>query len=240
MQGQGATDLARVSIVIPALNEANRIERAIASTRPSQNTEIVVVDGGSSDNTLSIAQNMGAKAIASPAGRAHQMNLGAQAATGDILLFLHADTCLPPGFDALVREALAPDPQSAPKPTIAGAFLLKIDADAMNLRWVEWGVKWRSRVLQMPYGDQALFLRADTFHQIGGFPALPIMEDFELVRRLKRMGKIAIVSEPVVTSARRWLQRGVFATTAINQMVVLGYFLGVDREWLRWFYRSKK
>jgi rSAM/selenodomain-associated transferase 2 len=240
MCGQGATDLARISIVIPALNEAVGIERAIASTRPSQNTEVIVVDGGSSDGTLSLVQNMGVKAISSPAGRAHQMNLGAQVATGDILLFLHGDTCLPPGFDGLVRAALSPDSRSTHQTPIAGAFLLKIDADAMNLRWVEWGVAWRSRFLQMPYGDQALFLRADTFHQIDGFPALPIMEDFELVRRLKRMGKIEIVSAPVVTSARRWLQRGVLTTTVINQIVVLGYFLGVNRERLRQFYRSRK
>jgi rSAM/selenodomain-associated transferase 2 len=240
MCGQGVTDLARISIVIPALNEAAGIERAIASTRPSQNTEVIVVDGGSSDGTLSLVQNMGVKAIASPAGRAYQMNLGAQVATGDILLFLHADTCLPPGFDVLVRAALSPNPQSTHKTPIAGAFLLKIDANSMNLRWVEWGVAWRSRVLQMPYGDQALFLRADTFHKIDGFPALPIMEDFELVRRLKRMGKIVIISAPVVTSARRWLQRGVFATTAINQMVVLGYFLGINQKRLRQFYRRQK
>jgi rSAM/selenodomain-associated transferase 2 len=240
MRGQGATDLARISIVIPALNEADRIERAIASTLPSQNTEVIVVDGGSSDNTRSLAQNMGVKAIDSPAGRAPQMNLGAQVATGDILLFLHADTCLPPGFDVLVRAALSPNSRSARQTPIAGAFLLKIDANSRNLRWIEWGVAWRSRFLQMPYGDQALFLRADTFHQIGGFPALPIMEDFELVRRLKRMGKIAIVSDPATTSARRWLQRGVFATTVINQMVVLGYLLGVDREHLKQLYRNRK
>jgi rSAM/selenodomain-associated transferase 2 len=240
MRGQGATGIARISIVIPALNEAGGIERAIASTRPSQNTEVIVVDGGSSDNTRSLAQNMGVKAIDSPAGRAHQMNLGAQVATGDILLFLHADTCLPSGFDALVRAALSPDSQSAHKTPIAGAFPLKIDADSINLRWVEWGVAWRSQFLQMPYGDQALFLKAETFHQVGGFPALPIMEDFELVSRLKRMGKIAIVSEPVVTSARRWLQRGVFATTVTNQMVILGYWLGIDGERLRQFYRDRK
>jgi rSAM/selenodomain-associated transferase 2 len=229
-------DLKRISIIIPALNEASGIERTIASTLASVNTEVIVVDGGSSDDTLSLAQNMGAKAIASPAGRAHQMNLGARAATGDILLFLHADTCLPPGFDALVRAALRSDRRRA----IAGAFALKIDGVSPQLRWVEWGVRWRSRVLQMPYGDQAIFLRADTFHKIDGFPALPIMEDFELVRRLRRLGKIAIVSAPVVTSARRWLQRGVFSTTVINQMVILGYFLGVDQERLKQFYRRKK
>ena len=225
-----------ISIIIPALNEAGVIERAIASTTPSVNTEVIVVDGGSSDNTVLLAQNMGAKVITSLAGRAHQMNLGAQTATGAILLFLHADTFLPSGFDALVRDALRSDQQRP----IAGAFPLKIDGNAPKLRWVEWGVNGRSRCFQMPYGDQALFLRADTFHKIGGFPALPIMEDFELVRRLKRLGKIAIVSAPVVTSARRWQERGVFVTTVINQMVILGYFFGVNGERLKKIYRCKR
>jgi rSAM/selenodomain-associated transferase 2 len=233
-------NLERISIIIPALNEAGMIARAIASTSSRLNTEVIVVDGGSIDDTILLARNMGAQVIASPAGRAHQMNLGAQSATGNILLFLHADTCLPPGFDALVRAALPPSPpQDKPIP-IAGAFPLKIDAASPMLRWVEWGVEWRSRILQMPYGDQALFLRADTFHKIGGFPTLSIMEDFELVRRLKRLGKIVIVSAPVVTSARRWLQRGVFATTIINQMVILGYLLGASQERLRRLYRRKK
>jgi rSAM/selenodomain-associated transferase 2 len=229
-------ELERISIIIPALNEAGVIEKAIASTTPSLNTEVIVVDGGSRDNTVSLAQKMGAKAIASSAGRAHQMNLGAQAATGDILLFLHADTCLPAGFDALVRAALQADRQEV----IAGAFTLRIDGASPKLRWVEWGVWWRSRFLQLPYGDQAIFLRSDTFAKIGGFPVLPIMEDFELMRRLKRLGKIAIISSPVVTSARRWVERGVFATTLINQMVILGYFLGFNPKHLKQFYRNRK
>ena len=228
--------LERISIIIPALNEAGVIEKAIASTVPSFNTEVIVVDGGSRDNTVSLAQNRGAKVIASPAGRAHQMNLGAEAATGDILLFLHADTCLPAGFDALVRAALQTEHPRA----IAGAFALRIDGASPQLRWVEWGVWWRSRFLQMPYGDQALFLRSDTFDKMGGFPVLPIMEDFELVRRLRQLGKIAIVSAPVVTSARRWVERGVFVTTLINQIVILGYFLGINGERLRKVYRWKK
>jgi rSAM/selenodomain-associated transferase 2 len=228
--------LERISIIIPALNEAGVIEKTIASTTPSLNTEIIVVDGGSSDSTVSLAQNMGAKLIASPAGRAHQMNRGAQAATGEILLFLHADTCLPAGFDELVRAALQTEQQSA----IAGAFALRIDGASPKLRWVEWGVWWRSHFLQLPYGDQALFLRSDTFHKIGGFPVLPIMEDFELVRGLRKLGKIAIISAPVVTSARRWMERGVFITTLLNQMVILGYFLGVNGDLLRKVYRWKR
>jgi rSAM/selenodomain-associated transferase 2 len=226
-------DLQRISIIIPALNEADMIERAISITIPSFNTEVIVVDGGSTDHTIQLAQGVGATVISSFAGRANQMNVGAQAATGEILIFLHADTLLPPGFDRLIRVALKDDP-------IAGAFALKIDGAASSLRWVEWGVNWRSRFLQLPYGDQAIFLSAAVFQKIDGFPELSIMEDFELMRRLKRFGKIVIISTSVVTSARRWLQRGVFLTTVINQLVVLGYLIGVNHNHLRRLYRQQK
>lgn len=227
-------DAATISIIIPTLNEAGNIKEAIATTQPSTNIEIIVVDGGSQDGTVEIAQSLGVTVISSSPGRASQMNAGAVAASGDILLFLHADTHLPPKFDVLIRAALQ-------KPAIvAGAFALRIDASLLSLRWVEWGVNWRSHFLQMPYGDQAIFLTKEVFQQIGGFPELPIMEDFELMRRLKRTGKIVIVPVPVVTSARRWLQKGVFKTTLINQIVIIAYFLGVSPEQIYSWYRQGK
>jgi rSAM/selenodomain-associated transferase 2 len=228
----------RISVIIPVLNEAQQIQGAIASARTSS-TEIIVVDGGSTDNTVSIVQSLGITVTVSPPGRACQMNVGAKVATGDILVFLHADTCLPQGFEALIFSALS-QPAAKGQIPIAGAFAVRIDAPQPALRWIEWGVNWRSRVLQMPYGDQAIFLRARVFQATGGFSALPIMEDFELIRRLQQRGSITLVDSPVVTSARRWLQNGILQTTLINQLVILGYFLGVNTEDLVRFYRQRK
>jgi rSAM/selenodomain-associated transferase 2 len=226
---------AKISIVIPVLNEEENVGMAIASTRTTPSTEVIAVDGGSTDSTVALATALGVTVLSTTAGRAHQMNMGAEAATGDILLFLHADTCLPIGFADLVRTTLA-----AEDAIVAGAFSLRIDSPLRSLRWIERGVNWRSQFFQLPYGDQAIFLRADTFHKVGGFPEQSIMEDFELIRRLQRLGKIAIVSAPVVTSARRWLQRGVFTTTLINQLVIAGYLLGIRRERLGQLYRHRK
>ena len=197
-----------------------------------------MVDGGSWDNTVEIAQSGGVKVLSSPAGRAYQMNLGAKAATGNILLFLHADTLLPPGFDDMIRTALDP-PLKYQKASVAGAFAVRIDASLRSLRLIERGINWRSRFLQMPYGDQAIFLKTEVFHEIGSFPMLPIMEDFELMLRLKRRGRIVIVGVPVITSARRWLQNGVFKTTLTNQIIILAYLLGVSPERIIHWYRRK-
>ncbi|MDZ8027306.1 MAG: TIGR04283 family arsenosugar biosynthesis glycosyltransferase [Nostoc sp. DedQUE11] len=227
-------EAAKISIIIPTLNEAANIKEAIATTQARINIEFIVVDGGSSDDSVEIAQSLGVKVISSSAGRAVQMNAGVVAASGEILLFLHADTRLPAGFDEMICTALQ-------QPGIvAGAFNLRIDASLLSLRWVELGVKWRSHFCQMPYGDQAIFLTKGLFQQIGGFAELPIMEDFELMRRLKAMGRIAIISTPVVTSARRWLQKGVFKTTLLNQIVIIAYLLGVSPERIRCWYRQEK
>ncbi len=224
----------KISIIIPVLNEAENIKAAILTIQLSTNIEVIVVDADSEDSTVEIAQSLGVKVISSSPGRAVQMNTGALAASGDILLFLHADTRLPNGFDDMIRTALR-QPQ-----TVAGAFSLRIDASFLSLRWVEWGVKMRSHFCQMPYGDQAIFLTKKVFQQIGGFPELPIMEDFELMRRLKSIGRITIIPTPVVTSARRWLQKGVFKTTLLNQIVIISYLLGVSPEQIRIWYRREK
>jgi rSAM/selenodomain-associated transferase 2 len=224
----------KISIIIPAINEAGNIKQTIATTQRSTNIEVIVVDGGSQDDTVAIAGSLGVKVISSSPGRAVQMNTGAALASGDILLFLHADTLLPVGFDEMIRAALQQPG------VIAGAFALRINADLASLRLVEKGVYWRSRLLQMPYGDQAIFMTKAVFQQVGGFPELPIMEDFELIRRLKRLGKITILRVPVITSARRWLQKGVFKTTLINQIVIIAYLLKIKPARLRTWYSQGK
>lgn len=231
----------KISIIIPVLNEAATIQETLTRLEDALNVEVIVVDGGSRDETVAIAKHISKtianflpiKIIASAAGRGCQMNAGAAVATGDILLFLHGDTHLPTGFDTLVRQAL----QNSG--TIAGAFELQIDAQLWGLRLVEKMVNVRSRILSMPYGDQAIFLKASVFHEIGGFPDLPIMEDFELMLRLRNQGRITIVPAPVLTSGRRWQKLGVITTTLINQLIIVGYFLGVSPTQLVRWYRRK-
>ncbi len=220
-----------LSIIIPVLNEARNLPETLKAARTFSNAEIIVVDGGSEDDTPEVATSLGAKVIHTAPGRAHQMNQGAKMATGEILLFLHGDTRLPSNYEQLVRQTLM-QPE-----VVAGAFDLKIDGEGWGLRIVEWGVGLRSRLLQLPYGDQALFLKASMFHEIGGFPQLPIMEDFVLVQRLQQLGKIAIAPAFVVTSSRRWQSLGPCKTTLINQLVILAYFLGISPHAIAQWYR---
>lgn len=224
---------ARISIIIPTLNESQNIQATLASTH-STNVEVIVVDGGSTDNTVDIVESLGVKVIAGYKNRARQMNAGARNATGDILLFLHADTVLPVDFDAMIRSALQ-QPSS-----VGGAFALRINAPDLGLRLVEWGVKWRSKLFKMPYGDQAIFITKEKFNKIGGFPELAIMEDFELIGNLKQLGKITFIPVPVITSPRRWLKKGILQTTLINQIVIIAYFLGISPERIRSWYRGEK
>lgn len=222
----------RISIIIPVLNEVNTIKQTLASLKNASSVEIIVVDGGSKDETIAVAKSLGVQVISSDLGRATQMNMGAKVATGDILLFLHADTRIAPNFDILIRQALAGD-------FIAGAFELKIDANLPGIRLIEKMVNLRSHLFSLPYGDQAIFISSKVFHQIGGFPNLPIMEDFVFIRQLKKLGKINIIPQPVITSGRRWQKLGVIKTTLINQLIIIGYFLGVSPDQLARWYRKK-
>ena len=222
----------KISIIIPVLNEAGIVRDTLLNLKDNLNVELIVVDGGSKDKTVELVKEMGVKVITSPtAGRANQMNLGALVATGDIVLFLHIDTRLPLGYQTMVLEALSNGQ------TIAGAFQLYIDSPKRSLRFVETMVNLRSRFCSLPYGDQAIFLKKSIFEDIGGFPNLPIMEDFELIQRLKRKGKITIAPAAVVTSSRRWQKLGVLQTTLINQLIIIGYYLGIPPLHLKRLYQ---
>ena len=236
-----------ISIVIPTLNESVYLADTLQSifNAISNPIQIIVVDGGSVDNTVEIATKFGVQVLLCGNGRSYQMNAGATVATGDILMFLHGDTLVPIGFDRWVEEwiNLSKSPLLKVRKvdqSIAGAFNLKINSDRSGLRWVEWGVKVRSKFFNLPYGDQALFLKASTFHELGGFPELPIMEDFVFVRSLLKHGKITIVPAAVTTSARRWEQQGILKTTIINQIMILGYYLGISPDRLKQWYRSTR
>ena len=212
----------RLSVVIPALDEAERIAEAVASAR-APDVEVIVVDGGSSDDTATRARNAGARVLHAPRGRARQLEAGAREARGDALLFLHADTRLPAGYADAALRALA-DPAVA-----FGAFRLRFEPRTRGMRWIERLARLRVRLLGLPYGDQALFLRRETLDAIGGIPQVPILEDLDMVRALKRRGRIALLPLEAVTSARRHLRGGPWRTALRHLAIALGGSLGVSR-----------
>ncbi len=221
----------RISIIIPTLNEAITIVAALQRLQGVADVEIIVADGGSDDQTVELARNSGATVISCNRGRGQQMNAGAALASGEILLFLHADTQLPYNFAEDVRHSL--------KSGVGGAFRLSIDANGWLLRLVEFGANMRSRWLQLPYGDQAIFVPAQLFFQLNGFRHIPLMEDYDFCHRLRRLGKITIAAFPVTTSARRWQKLGVLRTTLTNLACIVAFRIGVSPERLAKWYRLR-
>ena len=219
-----------LSVVIPALDEGDCIEAALASAS-APGVEVLVVDGGSHDDTVARARGRGARVLFSAPGRARQLDAGVQAATGDVLLFLHADTLLPPGFDAAVMRALA-DPGVA-----GGAFRFRFDQRSLALRAVEWGARLRVSLFRLPYGDQALFLRRHVLEALGGVPQVPILEDLDLVRGIRRAGRLALLELPATTSARRYEAHGVLRTMLRNWIATGAWAAGVDRSRVAAWYR---
>ncbi len=220
-----------LSVIIPTLNEEKNVHMAIQSARNAE-AEIIVVDGGSTDQTRKKAKDSGAKVIAAGRGRARQQNLGAKAANGKVLLFLHADTQLPSQYMSLIFETLLP------KKTIAGAFKFKLDHEDMRMRLVEFNTNLRARLLQLPYGDQGIFMERDVFHMVRGFPESPIAEDLLLVRRLRSIGSVRIARDNVITSARRWKELGILHTTIINQIILVGILFRFSPQRLAMLYNQ--
>lgn len=208
----------RISVVIPALDEAARIAAAVASAGAC---EVIVVDGGSGDDTIARARAAGAEVCEAERGRARQMNAGARRATGDVLLFLHADTRLPPGFDAAVAGALA-DAAVA-----GGRFDLRLEPGSPFLDLTAGLINLRSRLTGIATGDQALFARRTAFDAVGGYQDIPLMEDVAFSRALKRQGRVVALRQRVTTSSRRWLEHGPLRTVLLMWWLRFLYWRGV-------------
>ncbi len=227
------TQSGKLSVILPTFNEELNLPATLSAVgNPNSDLEVIVVDAGSTDQTLAIAQQHGCKVFVGNPGRAQQMNAGAATATGEHLLFLHADTRLPDNYRSEIQRVLD-------TPVACGAFPLEIDSPGVALRIIELGVAFRSRVLQMPYGDQALFFRSADFYEQNGFRQMAIMEDYELVARMRKTGRIGLAGQPVKTSARRWIKKGILRTTLVNQICVIAYRFGFSDKTIARLYRGR-
>lgn len=220
----------KLTIIIPVLNEAKTIVSTLEAISPLMPAQVIVVDGGSTDSTRDIAAKTQALVLTSPKGRAKQMNQGAKLAKGDALLFLHADTQLPPSAIADIRSALT-DPQC-----VGGRFDLRLDGKGWLLRLVGILISLRSRLTKVATGDQAIFVRRKVFEEIGGFPEIPLMEDIAFSRMLKKKGRIACLKSRVITSARRWEKEGIWLTILKMWVLRLLFLTGVSSSRLKQFY----
>ena len=224
----------QISIIIPVYDEASIIHRTISDVQALEydgNVEIIIVDGNPKKNTLQAVCEDRVRTLASRKGRALQMNRGADVAQGEILLFLHADTVLPPEGLKHIMTALRTED------VVAGAFDLGIQSDKRVFRMIEKMVFYRTRLTKIPYGDQAIFIKRKFFEKIGGYKEIPVMEDVELMRRIKSSGsKTAIIPHPVLTSPRRWEKEGVLYCTLRNWILAMLYLLGVPLSRLSKFY----
>jgi rSAM/selenodomain-associated transferase 2 len=214
-----------IAVIIPARNEAATIASTLQVARERaaapETIAFIVADGASTDATREFARGAGATVVTGSTGRGAQMNAGAGAVDAENLVFLHADTLLPRGWDDLVAATLA-DPEVA-----MGAFAFAVDAPGAPMRLLERLVALRCSVLQRPYGDQALFMRTATFSALGGFAEMELLEDYELVSRARRLGAVRTLQEPAVTSGRMWKRLGVARMTWRNLVTVAGYRLGI-------------
>lgn len=226
-----------ISVIIPTLNESSTIARTLTRTVALGFDEIVVSDGGSTDPTIPMIQACCARIpavrlVMAPAGRARQLNEGVKACRGDVLLFLHADTELPPTARTVIESTLENTR------CVGGRFDVRFDHSS---RWgvvISWFMNRRSRLTGIATGDQAIFVRREIFEQMGGFPDIPLMEDIEFSRRLKRLGPTAALTDRVTTSFRRWEKNGPLRTILLMWTLRFLYWLGVNPTRLNQWYRA--
>jgi rSAM/selenodomain-associated transferase 2 len=223
----------RISVVIPLLNERERV-RAALQRLAVPGIERIVVDGGSQDGSSEVARSAGAEqVVASPRGRARQMQAGFEVAGAPVVLFLHVDTQLDPGWDGAVLAALR-DPGVA-----GGAFRLRFESPRLRYRVIEWGARLRCRLGGHPYGDQALFVRREVLRAVGGIAPTPIFEDVDLVRTIRAAGRLVELGLCARTSPRRYEQNGAVAQVSRNLLALAGYLVGLDRERIARWYASR-
>ena len=228
-------NLPGLSIIVPIFNEADSIEAFLVSVREScaERTQIIVVDGGSTDATASLAGPKCDRLVESRKERAAQMNTGATYANGEIFWFLHADSRLPKHADDLIREALARSGRGW------GFFYVRLSGSDVMLRIVERLMNWRSRLTGIASGDQGIFVTREMFERIGGFPGIALMEDIAISRKLNVAGRPVCLSQKLVTSSRRWEKNGMLRTILLMWKLRLLYFLGVEPDKLARMYYSR-
>ena len=220
----------KISIIIPVLNEAKILEKTLSQLQSELGPhELIIVDGGSSDGSVPIAEKYG-KVVTFERGRAKQLNAGAAAASGDILIFLHADIRLESGALAAVETALTSG-------YVGGGFRQKIDGKNILYRAIEIAGNIRGKYLKVFYGDSGIFLKRADFERIGGFPEIPILEEMEFSRNMRKLGKTTLVLPHIHISARRWETKGIVRTTVNNWLITLLYFLKFSPEQLAKLYR---
>jgi rSAM/selenodomain-associated transferase 2 len=221
--------MSAVSVIIPTLNEQDWIARAVDSAFAAGAAEVIVADGGSDDRTTRHATAAGARVLLTDRMRAKQSNLGADAASHDVLIFLHADSRLPVGAAEAVENAL--------DRADFGGFRMRFSEPSRKLAFAAAAINLRTRLTRCPWGDQAQFIRRETFLKVGGFKEMPLMEDYELAVRMKRHGRTTILPMTVTTSGRRFLRKGLVRTAAHNWRTVIRYRLGADINELARSYR---